>query len=101
MLANVSQIRAVVLFAASFLNFLFAFLLWLRGKSKETFYLGWVSFFSSIYVFVWGGVFFFYSHKLLWVRATWLGSLIVASYLVFVYYFTGKIKYLKIKSFFW
>jgi signal transduction histidine kinase len=101
MSADVSQIRAVVLFAASFLNFLFAFLLWFRGKSKETFYLGWVSFFSAIYVFIWGGVFFFSSHKLLWVRATWLGSLVVASYLVFIYYFTGKNKYLKIKLFFW
>lgn len=98
---DISQIRGIVHFAVALLNLILAFLLWVKGKSKTTFHLGWVAFFSAVYAFTYWGMFFLESNKLFWVRATWLGVLILPAYLTFVYYFIERTKYLKLKSFLW
>ncbi|MFA5360222.1 MAG: ATP-binding protein [Patescibacteria group bacterium] len=98
---DLPQIRFIVLFIITFLHLIFASLFWSRGKSKETFYLGWTCFFSAVNAFSWAGVFFFEQDKLLWVKATWLSCFIMPSYTMFIYYFTNKTKYLKLKIFFW
>ena len=97
----VSQIRGIFLFASAFLNIIFTLLLWLKGKRKTTFYLGWVALFSAVYAFTYGGAFFFEGNKSFWVRATWLGVLILPAYITFVYDFTERTKHLHLKSFFW
>jgi len=97
---DLAQLRPIALFFAAFLQCLFAFLIWSKGKSKEAFYLGWVAFFSAFYAFAWAGVFFF-ENKLFWTKATWLGTLSASAYMIFVYYFTGKTKFFKLKLIFW
>jgi len=96
-----AQIRPVILFAACFLNLIFAYLVWSKSKTREAFHLGWVALFSAVASFTWGGVFFFASNKLLWVRATWLSPFVAGANMIFVYYFTGKTKFLKFKVIFW
>lgn len=95
-----SQIRPIALFVVAFLNGLFVFLLWSRKKNKEAYYLGWVAFFSTLFAFVWAGVFFF-ENKLLWAKLTWLTPFAASAYVVFVYYISGKTKFLKLKILFW
>lgn len=73
----VSQIRGIFLFLSASLNLILALLLWLKGKRKTTFYLGWVALFSAVYAFTYGGSYFFGGNKSFWVRATWLGVLIL------------------------
>jgi len=97
----VSQIRGIFHFISVFLNLIIAFLLWFRGKSKATFHLGWVAFFSAIYALVYGIIYFFEKNTLFLTKATWLGVLILPAYITFVYCFTKRTKYLKLKSFFW
>ncbi|MDD4271428.1 MAG: histidine kinase N-terminal 7TM domain-containing protein, partial [Patescibacteria group bacterium] len=94
------QLRPIALFFTAFLQGLFAFLIWYKGKSKEAFYLGWVAFFSAIYAFSWGGAFFF-ENKLFWNKATWLGPLAASANMIFIYYFTGKTRFFKTKIIFW
>ncbi|MFA6306641.1 MAG: ATP-binding protein [Patescibacteria group bacterium] len=97
---DLAQLRPIALFLAAFLQCIFAFLIWSKGKSKEAFYLGWVAFFSAISAFAWAGVFFF-DNKLFWTKATWLTALAASSYVIFIYYFTGKTKFFKLKFIFW
>lgn len=97
-----SQIRPIALFAAAFLNGLFAFLLWSRSENnKEAYHLGWLAFFSALSGFIWAGVFFFDGNKLFWVKATWLSIFLGSSNLIFTYYFVGRTKFLKLKIAFW
>jgi len=97
---DLAQLRPIALFLAAFLQRLFAFLIWSKGKSKEAFYLGWVAFFSAVFAFAWGGVFFF-DNKLFWAKATWLTILAASANMIFTYYFTGKTKFFKLKLIFW
>ncbi|MFH0955781.1 MAG: ATP-binding protein [Candidatus Falkowbacteria bacterium] len=76
-------------------------MIWRRGKSKATFHLGWCFFFAALYCFSWFGVYFFQSNKLLWSRAHWTGALMGTYYLIFVYYFTNRTEYIKLKIIFW
>ena len=98
---DIGQIQGIVLLITTLLNLIFAVLLWLRGKDKTTFHLGWVAFFSGLYSFTWAGLYFFEGNKALWTRLTWLGLFILPTYLTFAYYFTGRTKYLKRKIFLW
>ena len=105
---DILKLKGIILFVLAFLNLTFAFFLWRRsGKDKATFHLGLAAFFSAFYAFTCGGTNFFwgqyypYHFQLLWTRSTWLGVLILPAYLTFVYYFTGRIKYIKLKSFLW
>jgi len=100
------EFRGIILFILTFLNLAFAFFLWRRGrKDKATFHLGLTAFFSALYTFTCGATVFFwdrsYSWQLFLGRSTWLGVLILPAYLTFVYYFTGRTRYIKLKSFLW
>ncbi len=97
---DLAQLRPIALFLAAFLQCIFTFLIWSKGKSKEAFYLGWVAFFSAINAFAWAGVFFF-ENKLFWTKATWLAALAASSYVIFIYYFTGKTNFFRLKLIFW
>jgi len=97
---DILQIRGIILVFCSVFNLILALILWFRGRSKATFHLGWVAFFSAVYAFTYGGVWLF-ENKLFWSRATWLGVLVLSAYITFIYYFTETTKHLKLKSFFW
>jgi len=101
MLYSIEKIRGIILVASGLLNSIFALFIWIRGKTKATFYLGFVALFSAIYSFIYGTAFLVAGNKLFWIRATWLGVFILPAYITFVYYFTEKTKYLKLKSFLW
>jgi len=98
---DLAQLRSIFLFAAAFLNLVFTFLIWSKGKTKQAFYLGWLAFFSSIYGFSWWALFFFEGNKLFWSRATWLGVFVVSANMIFVYCLTGKMEFFKIKAALW
>jgi len=102
---DISQIRGTVLFISAFLSLVFAFLFWFRykGEEKTFFYFGWVAFFSAVYCFSYGGIFFF-ENKLFWSRATWLGVLILPSFITSLYYSYlpfFEVRYLKLKALLW
>ena len=97
---DILQIRGIILVFCSVFNLILALILWFRGRSKATFHLGWVAFFSAVYAFTYGGAWLF-ENKLFWSKATWLGVLILPAYITFVYYFTETTKHLKLKSLFW
>jgi hypothetical protein len=97
---SIVQFKEIILFVCGFFNLFLAFVLWLRGKSKITLHLGWVALFSALYSFTYG-ISYFCENKLFWSRATWLGVFILPAYLTFLYYFTGRTKYLKLKSSLW
>ena len=42
---DIAQIKAITLFAAALFNCIFTALIWFKGKSKEAYYLGWLTFF--------------------------------------------------------
>ncbi len=101
MLYSIEKIRGIILITSGLFNSFFALLIWIRGKTKATFHLGFVALFSAIYSFIYGAAFLAAGNKLFWIRATWLGVFILPAYITFVYYFTEKTKYLKLKSFLW
>src|SRR3990167_5718343 len=98
---DIVQLRAIALFAAAFLNCIFTFLIWFKGKSREAYYLGWLTFFSALYGFSWWAVFFFDFSRLFWARTTWVGALIISANMVFVYYLTGRTEHFKLKLIIW
>lgn len=99
---DVLQIRGIILFICAFLNFLLALFLLLRGKNqKDIFWLSITIFCSGLYAFFAGGVYFFWKEaafsSILWYRLTWAGVLILPSFVIFTYYFTRHLKWLKLK----
>ncbi len=98
---DITQLRSIVLLAAAFLNIVFTFLIWLKGKSKEADYLGWISFFSALYGLSWWAVFFFDANRLFWARTTWGATFIISANMIFIYYLTGRTGYLKLKMIIW
>ncbi|MDP2709325.1 MAG: ATP-binding protein [bacterium] len=98
---DLAQLRPIALFAAAFLNLVFTFLIWLKTKSEEAYYLGWLAFFSAVYGLSWWAFFFFESNKLFWARATWVGVFIISANMIFVYCLTGRTGYFKTKVTFW
>lgn len=95
------QINGIFLFLVAVVQLMLAFIYWFRGKSKATFHFGWAAFFGAIYLFSLGGFIFFEHNKLFWMKNCWFGLLITPAYLMFVYYFTERTKYIKLKSLFW
>jgi len=89
---DISIVRGTLCFTAGISNLLFASLLWIRGKTKATFHLGWSAFFSGLYNFAWGISYFWENPAtlLFWARSTWVGLLIIPQFLTFVYYFTTQ-----------
>lgn len=98
---EIAQIRGTILFLAAFLCLVLALVYWIKGKTKITFHLGWLAFFSATYAFFAGGLYFFEGNKLFWMRANWSAVLIGPAVLSFVYYFTGRTRYIRLKTFFW
>ena len=97
---DIIQIRATILFVGAFINLIFFIILLFHGKNKATFHLSFLALFAALYAFVFGGSYIF-EPKLLWNRACWVGVLELAAYLSFLYYFTGRTRYVKVKIFLW
>ena len=104
-ISTVLALKTIILFGVAFLNFLLALLLWHKGKSKATFHLGLASLFSSLYALALGNAYFFFQNTsvgqnilILILRATWIGVLMLPSFITFFYYFIGRTKILKIES---
>ena len=97
---TVSLVRMSALFFCAFSNLFFTFIIWKKAKDDKTaFHLGFVAFFSFLFAFTYGMVFFPGSDKLFWSRATWVGVFIVPAYLNFIFALSGKTKNLKQISF--
>lgn len=94
---DIGQIKGIIFLIITFLNLILAFLLWSRGKEKTTFHLGWAAFFSAVYSFSWSGLYIFENNRLFFSRFTSVGYFTLAAYLIFVYYFTGRTRYFKLK----
>lgn len=97
---DIAHIEGTILFICAFLNLIMVLIFWFKGKSRATFHLGWTALFSAAYCFVFGGGYVF-GPKVFWARACWIGVLIFPAYFTFIYYFIGKAKYIKLKSFLW
>ncbi len=102
---DILDLRGAVLFICAFLNFLLALSLWLRREErKDILYLSITALFSGLYAVFCGGVYFFWTPgsfaSTLWYRLTWLGVLMVPPFVLFTYYFTNRIKKIKLKALF-
>jgi len=102
---NILNLQGILLFFCAFLNLLLAFFLWKRSKRrKDIFWLSITALFSGLYAIFCGGVYFFWQPEsiasVLWYRSTWLGVLMLPPFVLFTYYFVGKIKRIKLKALF-
>ena len=101
---DILKLEGIILFIVAFLNLLLAFFLWGRDrKNRVILHLGFVAFFSALFAFTQGALFFFWEtasyNLLLFIsRASWFGVLILPAFVTFTYYFIGKTKNLKIIS---
>lgn len=99
---DIVQLRGLALFIIAFLNLGLALILWYRSKDdKAKFWLGVTALFSGLYAFFCGATYFFWNQGLdvsvFWYKTTWLGVLILPCFVIFTYYFTGRIKYINLK----
>ncbi|MDD4908913.1 MAG: SpoIIE family protein phosphatase [Candidatus Omnitrophica bacterium] len=101
------KIRAAGLYICAFFNLLIAVFIWSKDiKNKANLHLGFVGFFSAIYSFVCGSVYFFWNansptqFNLMIYRSTYLGVFLIAAFVPFVYYFVGNVKNIGYKIFF-
>lgn len=92
-------IKALILFISAFLEIILVLIFWFKGKSRESFHLGWVALFSAVYCFVHGAFLIFPGNHLLWQRLFWSGILILPPAYIFSFFYTGRTKYLRLKSF--
>ncbi len=100
---DILGIRAITLFATSFLNLILAFVLWYNSKKdKAKLWLGFAGFFSGLFSFFCGATYLFWGSdaniSMFWYKTTWLGILMLPCFIVLGYYFIGNVKYLKIKA---
>ena len=98
---DISQIRGTIHFICAFFDLFLLSILWFKGKSKATFHYGWTVLFLAFNAFAYGGLYFFKHNELFWNRAAWIGMLIMPAYITFLYVFTGRTKYFRLKSFTW
>jgi len=96
---NTDFIESIVLFISAFLEIILVLIFWFKGKSKESFYLGWVALFSAVFCFSYGAFFIFSGNQLFWERFFWSGILIDPAAYTFAYFYTGRAKHLRLKSF--
>jgi hypothetical protein len=93
---DIISIGRVILFICCLGDFFAALILWSKSAEKDlsVFYYGLAAFFSSIFCFTLFGTYIF-DNKLFWARATWVGILILPSYLSAIYYSStvGSIKH--------
>jgi len=98
---NISQISGTIFFIAAFTSLILAFAFLFKGKSKVTFHLGLAAFFIAAYAFCTGNIYLSEYNKLLWYKSTGVSNFIIAALITFVYYFTGRTKYIRLKIFLW
>jgi len=93
---DIFLIGRATLFICCLWDFFAALILWSKSTEKDPsiFYYGLAAFFSSIFCFTFFGIYIF-ENKLFWTRATWVGILILPSYLSAIYYSSpaGNIKH--------
>ncbi len=101
-ITTIIKIKVIFLAGVALLNFLLALLIWRRGKTKATLHLGFVAFFSALFISVLAGGYFSwgisYQMFIFFARVSWVGVLILPGFITFLYYFFQKTRYLKIKS---
>jgi|GEM_PF-1097023 len=100
---NLLNFRAISLFVVAFLNLSLAIILWYKSKNNNSRkWLGFTALFSCFYAFFCGATYLFWGQdmetSIYWYKTTWLGVLILPCFLVFTYYFTNNLKYIKIKA---
>ncbi|MFA5742448.1 MAG: hypothetical protein WC921_00425 [Candidatus Paceibacterota bacterium] len=99
---DISQTRGFIMFICAAIDLFFALIVWSKSKENRlAFHLGFLAFFAALFSFTYGFFFFFDWQRLFWVRCTWTGVLVVASYVSFVYVFTGNLKNFRFKSAAW
>jgi len=102
---TIVQIKIFVFLVVAFFNFLLALVIWYRGKTKATLHLGVAAFLSGLFILMYAGESFswLYFPKLgiHFARLTWIAVMTPAAFIIFLYYFTERLKYLRIKTFFW
>lgn len=99
---DISQIRGLILLACSLLNLMLTFIVWSKAKnSRAAFHLGFLSFFSAIYAFVFGFFFYFDWQRLLFYKLTFLGVFLIPSFISFVYIATNQTKNFRLKISIW
>lgn len=96
-----SYFRAVVLLIGAFLDLILLLILWFKGKDRAIFHFSWAVLFSIFYCFTYASRFMFDYNRIFWARSNWIGLLILPAFIAFVYSFSGKTKYFKIKIAFW
>jgi len=101
---DILKLRGISLFIIAFFSLILALIIWQRAeKDKVKIWLGFSAFFTALYAFFCGGTYFFWKAgtivSIYWYRTTWLGVLVLPSFIIFTYYFIQNIKRLKIKAF--
>jgi len=94
-------IKTMVFFVAAFLELFLVFVFWSRGKSRETFHLGLLSFFTAILCLSFGMNALFLGRSMWWQKFTWIGIFIIPSAVSFVYVFVKRTKHFVLKASFW
>jgi len=100
---DILKLRGISLFAVTFCLLILSLIIWQRAeKDKAKIWLGFSAFFTALYAFFCGGTYFFWEvdsmASVYWYRTTWLGVLVLPSFIIFTYYFVQNLKYLKIKG---
>ena len=98
---DISQIRGILHFMSGSFGLVLLLVLWIKGRSRMTFYYGWTILFLVANSVAYGGLYFFQTNSLFWNRLAWIGILILPTYIIFLNVFTGRTKHLKLKMFFW
>ena len=101
---DILKLRGISLFVIAFFLLILSLIIWQRAeKDKVKVWLGFSAFFTALYAFFCGGTYFFWNAdsimSVYWYRTTWLGVLVLPSFIIFTYYFVQNFKYLKVKAF--
>lgn len=97
-------LKAILFFILILPNWVLSFFLLRQAKdNKASLHLGIMAFLSGI----WAGACGFaniiesYEAALFWNRFSWIGTFIIAGYMSFLYYFTDRTRYIKLKVSLW
>jgi len=96
-----SYFRPAALFIGAFLDLILLLILRFKGKERTVFHFSWAVLFSFFYCLTYAARFIFDYNRIFWVRANWIGMLIMPAFIAFVYSFSGKTKHFRIKVAFW
>lgn len=102
---TIVQIKIFVFLVITFFNFLLALVIWYRGKTRMALHLGITAFLSGLFILMYAGESFawLYFPKLgiYFARLTWIAVMTPAAFIIFLYYFTERLRYLRAKIFLW